>query len=166
MITFAVAGVLLSFLAPASWWQFGVTEVDARRPGEDFSLKTVDGDVWKFAEHRNEVVLVNYWATWCGPCRIEMPGLVRLANEYAGRGVSVVGVSVDEDIGLIPPFIEKYQIKYPILVMGFDPNLPVDGFALPTTFLYDKKGRIAKVYTGIVLESTFRSDIKSLLAEN
>jgi len=136
LITFAVAGVLLSFLAPASWWQFGVTEVDARRQGEDFSLKAIDGDVWKFAEHRNEVVLVNYWASWCGPCRIEVPGLVRLANEYAGRGVSVVGVSVDEDIGLIPPFIEKYQIKYPILVMGFDPNLPADGFALPTTFTW------------------------------
>ncbi len=158
--------LILFYAAPASWWQFGVTEVSSRRQGADFSLKTIDEVAWKFADHRDKVVLVNYWATWCPPCRIETPGLVSLANEYAGRGVSVVGVSVDEDVGLIPPFIEKYQIKYPILVAGLDPNLPPDGFALPTTFLYDKKGRIAKRYTGIVLESTFRSDIESLLAEN
>ena len=77
----------------------------------------------------------------------------------------MVGVTVDEDLSLVPPFVEKYKIKYPILKVGFDPNAGADGMALPTTFLYDKKGNLAKKYTGIVLESTLRSDADALLAE-
>ena len=94
-----------------------------------------------------------------------MPGLVRFANEYQPRGVVVVGVTVDENLTAVPPVIEKYLIKYPILISGFNPNISAEGMTLPTTFLYDKEGRLAKKYTGIVLESTLRSDIEDLLKE-
>ena len=77
----------------------------------------------------------------------------------------MVGVTVDEDIEVVPPFIEKYQITYSILLPGNDPNIGAEGMALPTTFLYDKNGKLAKKYTGIVLESTLKSDIEKLLAE-
>ena len=77
----------------------------------------------------------------------------------------MIGVTMDEDLDAIQPFIEKYSIKYPILLPGNDPNVSDDGMALPTTFLYDKEGRLAKKYTGIVLESTLRSDIEALLGE-
>ena len=77
----------------------------------------------------------------------------------------MVGVTVDEDLSLVPPFVESYKIKYPILKAGFDPNTGRDGMALPTTFLYDKSGNLAKKYTGIVLESTLKSDVNALLAE-
>lgn len=166
LLTFAVGAVLLYFLAPASWWQFGVTSIEKRKTDVNFSLKTLDGNgVWNFSEHRGKVVVVNYWATWCPPCRFETPSLVNIANEYKERGVEMVGVSVDEDLAAIPPFIEKYQIKYPILLPGNDPNLGADGMALPTTFLYDKNGNLAKKYTGIVLESTLKSDIEELIKE-
>jgi len=110
-------------------------------------------------------VLVNYWATWCPPCRVETPGLVNVANEYKFRGVEMVGVTMDENLSDVLPFIEKYQIKYPILLSDTDPNIEA-ATALPTTLLFDKNGRLAKKYTGIVLESTLKSDIEILLAEN
>ena len=79
--------------------------------------------------------------------------------------METVGVTVDEDLSLVPPFVEKYKIKYLILTAGVDPNISGGEMALPTTFLYDKNGRLAKKYTGIVLESTLRSDADALLAE-
>jgi peroxiredoxin len=161
----AVGTVMLFFFAPDSWWQFGVSPIQERKNAANFTLAEIGGGEWSFAEQRGKVVIVNYWATWCPPCRVETPGLVNLANEYKSRGVEMVGVSVDEDLAAVPPFIEKYHIKYPILIEGNDPNVGTGGIALPTTFLYDKNGNLAKKYTGIVLESTLKSDVESLLNE-
>ena len=72
---------------------------------------------------------------------------------------------MNEDLNDVPPFVESYQIKYPILTPGYDPNLSPGGIALPTTFLYDKNGQLAKKYTGLVFESTFKSDVEALLSE-
>ena len=163
---FTVGAVMLFFFAPASWWQFGVSAVEKRKATGDFSLKHLEGGDWNFADNRGKVLVVNYWATWCPPCRFETPGLVNVANEFKDRGVEMVGVTMDEDLGVVPPFVEKYGLKYPILLPGLDPNLSPDETALPTTFLYDKSGRLAKKYTGIVLESTLRSDIELLLNES
>ena len=157
--------VLLFFFAPESWWQFGVSSVENRKAAAAFTLTDLNGSEWNFADQRGKVVVVNYWATWCPPCRVETPGLVSFADEYKSRGVEMVGVTVDEDLSLVPPFVESYKIKYPILKVGFDPNAGAGGMALPTTFLYDKNGKLAKKYTGIVLESTLKSDVEILLNE-
>ncbi len=162
----AVAAAILFFFAPPSWWQFGVSPVSGRKESANFVLLKMDGGDWNSGKQRGKVVVVNYWATWCPPCRFETPGLVNVANEYEARGVEVVGVTMDDDLTAVPLFVEKYQIKYPILRPGNDPNVDSDGVALPTTFLYDKGGRLAKKYTGIVLESTLRSDVELLLAED
>ncbi len=161
----AVFAAILFFMAPESWWQFGVASVESRKPAANFTLKDLNSNEWNFSDHRGKVVVVNYWATWCPPCRVETPGLVSFAEEYKARGVETVGVTVDDDLSLVPPFVEKYKIKYPILTAGVDPNISSGEMALPTTFLYDKNGRLAKKYTGIVLESTLRSDADALLAE-
>lgn len=164
----AVGAVMLLFFAPESWWQFGVAPVEQRKAtGRNFVLPKLEGGGnWNFADQRGKIVVVNYWATWCAPCRVETPGLVNVANEYKERSVEIVGVSMDEDTTLIQPFVEKYTIPYQILIPGDDPNLSADGMALPTTFLYDKNGRLAKIYTGMILELTLKSDIESLLAES
>jgi hypothetical protein len=94
-----------------------------------------------------------------------MPGLVNAANEYKNRAVEFVGVTMDENLSDVPPFVAGYEIPYPILLPGGDPNTGA-ATALPTTLLFDKNGRLAKKYTGIVLESTLKSDIEILLAEN
>lgn len=163
---FAIAAVMLLFFAPESWWQFGVSPSNERKSSENFSLPKLEGgEQWNFADRRGRVVVVNYWATWCPPCRLETPGLVNVAGEYKSRGVEMVGVSMDENPADVPPFVEKYKIPYQILLPGTDPNVGSTGIALPTTFLYDKNGKLAKKYTGIVLESTLKSDIESLLGE-
>ncbi|HXG82841.1 MAG TPA: TlpA disulfide reductase family protein [Pyrinomonadaceae bacterium] len=163
----AVFAAILFFFAPESWWQFGVSPIEKRKSGAEFSLPTLEGGAaWNFADRRGRVVVVNYWATWCLPCRVETPGLVNIANEYKSRGVEMVGVSMDENTADIPPFVEKYKIPYQILLPGNDPNVGTNGMALPTTFLYDKNGKLAKKYTGMILESTLKSDIESLLGEN
>ncbi len=161
----AMMVAILFFFAPESWWQFGVSPTHERKNTANFTLAKIGGGEWNFAEQKGKVVVVNYWATWCPPCRVETPGLVNLADEYKSRGVEVVGVTMDENLNDVPPFVEKYQIKYPILTPGNDPHLSPVGISLPTTFLYDKSGRLAKKYTGIVLESTFKSDVEALLKE-
>ncbi len=163
----AVGAAMLFFVAPESWWQFGVAPVEQRKAGSgNFTMPKLEGGDWNFSEQRGRVVVVNYWATWCPPCRIETPGLVNVANEYKSRGVEMVGVSMDENTSDIAPFVEKYKMPYQILLPGGDPNAGAGGMALPTTFLYDKRGNLAKKYTGMVLESTLKSDIELLLGEN
>lgn len=162
----AVIAAILYFFAPPSWFQFGVTALEDRKEISSFTLGGFEGGGnWNFAEKRGKVLLVNYWATWCGPCRYETPGLVNLSEEFKDRDFEIVGVTVDENLKAVPPFIKSYNISYPILLPGNDPNLGLGGMTLPTTFLYDKQGRLAKKYTGMVLESTFRSDIEDLLGD-
>ncbi len=165
LATLAVGAGILFFLAPPSWWQFGPLAVEKRTSTVNFTLRQLNGVEWNFSEYRGSIIVVNYWATWCPPCRFETPGLVNIANEFKGRRFEMIGVTMDEDLDAIQPFIEKYNIKYPILLPGNDPNVGDEVMALPTTFLYDKEGRMAKKYTGIVLESTLRSDIEDLLKE-
>lgn len=161
-----VIGVLFFAFAPQSVWQSkNVAPESERKASESFALPALDGKVWKLDEHRGQVVLVNFWATWCPPCRAETPGLVRLANDYRSQGLEVVGISLDEDTGAIRPFIDEYQIPYPILLPSDQANLPLLVEALPTTLLYDRQGRIAKRYVGGVAESIFKADVERLLAE-
>lgn len=164
LITLAACAVILYFFAPPSWWQFGVSDVSKRPAPQPVSLRNLDNSIWNLADHRGRVVVVNYWATWCGPCRFETPGLVSASAELAPRGVEFIGVNVDSDPAVIAPFVAEFKIPYPIVRPGSDPNI-ADDSVLPTTLLYDKRGALAKKYTGIVLESTLRSDVEKLLAE-
>jgi len=162
----AVVGFLAFLLDPdATGHAAPLTAMAARNSRVDLSLAQIGGGVWKSADHRGQVILVNFWATWCPPCRMETPGLVRLANEYRSKGVEIVGVAMDDDgsADTVTKFVRSYGIPYPIL-------LPTDSLlsqidSLPTTFLMDRQGRIAKSYVGAISEATFRKDIDNLLQE-
>ncbi len=131
----------------------------------DFQMNDLQGRPWKLSDHRGEVVLVNFWATWCGPCREETPGLVELARNFAGRGLEVAGVSMDEAGGDVPGFVRRYQIPYEILRPPAGPSIASNIDALPTSFLIDRQGRIARTYGGAYPESVFRKDVEQLLTE-
>lgn len=161
-----VIGALFLAFAPDSIWQGGaVLPVSERNAGASLALPDTTGNIWRLDAHRGEVVLVNYWATWCPPCRAETPGLVRLAEQYKQQGLVVVGVSLDEDTGVVRPFVEEYKVSYPILLPPDRAGLSEVVDSLPTSMLYDRQGRLAKRYEGAVSEATFRTDIEQLLAE-
>src|SRR5258708_16732149 len=99
----------------------------------DFTLRDLKGADWRLSAHRVDVVLVNFWATWCGPCREETPGLVRVAHAYAPKGLAVAGIAMD-DGGMEPVrrFVRAYRVSYPILIPGSDFELAGRISGLPT----------------------------------
>lgn len=158
-------GIIYLF-APRSWFQFGVKPFAQRVSSSEVRLNGYKGEgAFSLADAKGKVLLINYWATWCGPCRFETPGLVNINNEFKNENFALIGVTVDDDLTAVPSFIGEYGINYRIMLPGFDSNVNTGNMKLPTSFLYDKNGNLAKKYDGIVLESTLRSDIKSLLAE-
>jgi len=136
-----------------------------RRTMADLTLPALSGPPWTLSRHRGRVVLLNYWATWCPPCRAEAPALVRIARDYRAQGLDVAGVSVDQDaMNSVPPFVAEYRVPYPILLSGPPaPGGPVQ--ALPTTFLIDRRGRVADAVVGALDEASFRRELERLLRE-
>lgn len=136
-----------------------------RKAMPDMALDQLGGGEWRMADHRGQVVLVNYWATWCGPCREEMPGLARLAREL-GPQLAVVGVSIDkgsrEKVG---DFVDEMKVPYPVAFPAPLSQVDVGLEGVPTTILVDRHGRVAKSYVGAVREKDFRTDVEALLRE-
>ena len=138
-----------------------------KRQALDFQLPDLAGSRWQLSDRRGKVVVVNFWATWCPPCREETPGLVRLFHDYRARGVEVVGISMDDDPQkAVPPFLREYGVPYPVLVPDSSFNLAGDIDSLPTTLLIDRQGRVAKVWVGAVGESDVANEIDLLLKES
>lgn len=134
----------------------------AEKPLPDLKLPDLNGSPWSLHENLGKVVLINFWATWCAPCRAETPLLVSLGKEFKPRGLEIVGIALDDDgAGNIKKFVAEYEIDYPIL-------LPVPGSRLsridpvPTTLLIDAEGRLAKKYVGAMPEKILRADIEKL----
>lgn len=142
----------------------GLREVKDRH-ALSLDLPTLQGGKWSLAQAKGDVVLVNVWATWCPPCRAETPGLVNIAKRYAAKGVQVVGVALDSDPHQVPEFVSRYGIPYPILFPAGDSPLASSVESLPTSFLIDRAGRVARMYLGAVDERTLVRDIERLLSE-
>ncbi len=131
----------------------------------ELKLPDLNGNEWRLSTHRGEVVLINFWATWCPPCRYETPSLIDIYRDYRSKGFTAVGISLDEDgPDVVRQFVRKYNIPYPILLPG-DSAVGAGIQSLPTTLLIDRKGRAAKVYQGMVYEDQLRRDVERLLAE-
>jgi thiol-disulfide isomerase/thioredoxin len=157
--------VLLGYLLiPGMGNRFGSVKAASDRKVLSLDLPALQGGQWSLAQQRGNVVLVNFWATWCPPCRMETPGLVSISNRYAGKGLTVVGVAMDDDpLRVVPPFVSRYGIPYPILLPGGSSS-SID--SLPTSLLIDRNGRVARTYSGAVDEQTLAHDIDQLLSEN
>jgi len=166
-LLFAAAVLWIAF-ASQTWTDqaAGVRAVKDRKPVADLAMPQLNGGSWRLSDHRGQVVLMNYWASWCAPCRQETPGLIDLARDYRYKGLTIVGVSMDEGgQRAVQSFLSEFHVPYPVLM----PDLAIPAApaieALPTTVLIDRNGRAAKSYVGAVRESVFRADVDRLLAE-
>ena len=136
----------------------------ARKPAPDFALKDADGRVVRLADFKGKVVLLNFWATWCDPCRIEIPWFVEFERRHKAQGFAVVGVSMDEDgWQAVKPFVSETGINYRVL-LGDDKTAQLFGGidSLPTSFVIDREGRIAAVHIGLVSKSRYEHDLEQL----
>jgi thiol-disulfide isomerase/thioredoxin len=132
----------------------------------DFSGKTVN-DQGKFdsATLRGKVVLVNFWATWCPPCRKEIPSLLKLQEKYRDKGFAVVGVSMDEGGStLVGKFLAKQKVSYPVIIGDAELARGFGGvIGVPATFLVDRQGELIRRYDGFASEDELQEEIEKLL---
>jgi len=134
----------------------------------DFALRTLDGPNLRLQEQRGRVVLVNFWATWCGPCRIEMPHLARLYDKYKSSGFQLLGVNIDEDPHQAAYLATKLGLRFPVLL---DTEKRVsklyDLSTMPSTVLIDRNGRVRYIHRGYRdgYEDTYEKQIRELLKE-
>jgi len=130
----------------------------------DFTLKDLNGKSVRLADLKGKVVLVEFWATWCGPCQASIPGLERLHRAYSGKGLVVLGVSVDGgEWDLVRSFAAEKGMTYAILQGDEEVSNSYRVRAIPATFLVNKDGMIAKQYLGEAFEADMERDIRSLL---
>jgi cytochrome c biogenesis protein CcmG/thiol:disulfide interchange protein DsbE len=168
-----VAAALLVFLSACTFGQkpsgaaaSSLKPESTRRAAPEFALKDAHGRTVRLSDYKGKVVLLNFWATWCGPCKFEIPWFVDLEQEYKDRGFSVLGISMDEEgWDVINPFTSEMRVNYRIL-LGTDQTAQLYGGvdSLPTTFLIDKDGKIASVHVGLVSKSEYQNEIEKLLA--
>jgi len=145
---------------------------DAKAAGKpaplDFTLKDMNGVDVKLASFKGKPIVMNFWATWCGPCRAEIPSLVELQKQYGeeGKDVVILGVSVDDPVDKLKPYAAQMKMNYPVLV-GNGRNDVQDAFGplwgIPVTVFIDREGRIAKKHSGIASKEQFEQEIKALL---
>jgi thiol-disulfide isomerase/thioredoxin len=173
----AVAGALLLVYLPAGMRQNGddgqeeATEqkTEAALVGHNaplhFTLKDMNGVEVKLASFKGKVILLNFWATWCPPCKVEIPDLVQLQAKYPDDLV-VLGLSIDDTPEQLKPFAAEYRVNYPVLV-GRNREDVQDAFGpmfgIPVSVLIDREGRISRRHAGIATKAQFEKEIQSLL---
>jgi peroxiredoxin len=134
----------------------------------DFTLKTLDGKTVSLSDYRGKAVLVNFWATWCGPCNIEMPWLVDLHKKYAAQGFEILGVSMDDvDPKDVAKFAQDKKVDYPILIGQDSVGDAYGGIPfLPGNFYIDRSGKIVEKGFGLIGKPEIEENIQKILASS
>ena len=134
-------------------------------PAPGFTLKDLSGRSFSLSDTRGKVVILDFWATWCPPCRMEIPHFQALYEEYKDEGLVVVGIALDRGgAAAVKPFIESNGVSYPILIGDQNVQASYGGIrGIPTTFIIDRHGRIMEKLVGYRSKEVFESKIKDLL---
>src|SRR5579863_8299696 len=161
----AIAFLLASCSRPSSAPTGELKSQALRKAAPNFSLKDADGNPVTLADYRGKVVLVNFWATWCGPCEAEIPWFIEFEKKYKDQGFAVLGVSMDDDgWKSVRPYVASHKINYRVMIGS---PLVSDQFgdieSLPTSFVLDRAGRIASNHIGLIDKVDYQNEIVKLL---
>lgn len=166
-VAFAALMVLLVACSNAPQRAGNVSSSGERKPAPAFKLKDSSGAEAKLSDYKGKVVLLNFWATWCGPCQVEIPWFEEFEQKYKDRGFAVLGVSFDDDGWIsVRPYMAAHKINYRI-ALGSDELSQIYGGvdSLPTSFLIDRSGRIAAMHVGLVDKRDYQDEILKLLED-
>lgn len=147
-----------------------VIPVEDRATAPEFAGTLLDGEPYSSADFAGDVAVINFWASWCGPCRTETPEFQELYAETRDRGVQFLGINVKDDAQLARAFFQRFEVEFPSL---FDPRSEVvlafrdyPANAIPSTVVLDREGRVAAVYTTAVQQDDLRATVDRILAED
>ena len=148
--------------------QAGVCDKNPKVANLNFVLKDAAGKDFNLASQKGKVILLDFWATWCPPCKVEIPWFVEFQQRYGPQGFIVIGVSVDDPAAKLKPFGDQYKVNYPLLVGdGRDDIKGPRGYnaawGLPKTVVIGRDGKICKTHVGLSVKEHFEQQIKSLL---
>ncbi len=137
------------------------------KPAPDFELPDVNGKKVRLSDFKGKIIILDFWATWCPPCRAEIPGFVELYKKYKDKGVEIIGISLDEGgVKDVVPFMKEFGINYHVLIGNYKVTQDYGGIrGIPTTFVIDRKGNIRAKYVGYRPKEVFERDIITLLNE-
>jgi cytochrome c biogenesis protein CcmG/thiol:disulfide interchange protein DsbE len=147
-------------------WGTNVKKPGDRKPAPDFALPNASGAIIHLSDSKGKVVLLDFWASWCGPCRTETPWLIALSEKYKSQGLAVLGVSMDDSWTPVKPYVARASVPYTIL-LGNDSLTASFGKldALPVAYFLDRQGRIAATHVGAGSLKQFEQIIRGLLIE-
>jgi thiol-disulfide isomerase/thioredoxin len=130
----------------------------------DFMLNDHNNVPVKMAQYKGKVVILNFWATWCGPCKEEIPAFVELYDRYKDKGLVIVGVSIDDSVEQLRPFMKEWRMQYPVLQMNEAIETAYGPFyGVPTTFFIGRDGTICRKHMGPATKEQFEREIRALL---
>ncbi len=137
-----------------------------RKMAPDFASVDASAKPVKLSDFRGKVVLLNFWATWCGGCQVEIPWFIEFQKNYKGNGFVVIGVSLDADgWESVKPYVKEKAVNYPIVIGSRDVAQLYRVTAMPVTLLIDREGRIAASHVGVVGEGDYKAEVEALLSE-
>lgn len=153
-----LVGAIIAAVLVSVFWLLGKTTTppEPKRPAKvaelklsDFSGMTNDGSTFRLSDTKGKVVLLNFWATWCGPCRIEIPDLIKVQTKYKDKGLILVGLSQDDNLDIATKFAKENGLNYPILIGSPKTQQELGFEGIPTSVLLDRDGKIVWMQTGI-----------------
>jgi thiol-disulfide isomerase/thioredoxin len=171
----ALALALLTLNVDLPWPAFGAAAAapataacpaNAKPANLNFTLKDTSNRDVNLSAFKGKVVLLDFWATWCGPCKIEIPWFIEFQNKYGKNGLQVVGISVDDTLDKLKPYVANMKMNYPVL-QGLDHDDVQDAygpmFGIPVTAVISRDGKICMKHAGLASKDAFENMIKSLL---